>query len=351
MEKMNEYEKEISTDYSVILPTLGKALDPNIRGEIYLGRRSISSRSYEEEPIPQVNLLKYGYEYDQLIRKQVEEEICKGKLTLTMFTCPNGDATDIRNNFAAIIPPKFNQNQVLVQRIPLLMNLIREANKQKIPINLNMILGDTDFLTYYYPVIERNNVVLDLDKYIQNVTTYKDSLASMLKETFTKNGVAVDICSYGDQDIANSGLEQTVLVKSTINVISLMLNTSIWGTEKIDYTSIEVADIDEEAYYTSRRCNSQRFDSTIFAGNDSTVYKQMAEIKAKEYRKQGKLVRKLGGKIILMDELPPALKTRFLTNEGYLLFVFPWIRNEDNWRNRDSNELEIVNKVKKAIRG
>jgi hypothetical protein len=351
MEKMEYNEKEVSTSYSYILPTLGKILDPNIRGEIYLGKRYINSETYEEEPIPQVNLSENAYLYDQLIKEQVEKEINEGKLTLTMFTCPNGNATDIRNNFASIIPPKFNQDQILVQRIPLLMNLIREANRQEIPINLNMIIGDTDFLTYYYPVIEINNLEADLEKYIQNVTTYRDSLVCILRETFTRNGISVDICDYGDQNVANLGLDETNIQKSSINVISLMLNTSTWETEQIDPTRIDFKDIEEESFYTSRRCNSKRFDSTIFAENDITVYEQMARIKVNEYRKQGRMVSELGGKIILMDELPPALKTRFFTNQSDLLFIFPWIRNEDAWRTQDLNELEVVNKVKKTIKG
>ncbi|MCD4811876.1 hypothetical protein K8R14_04780 [bacterium] len=349
---METEKQEINMYYSDILVTLGNILDPNIRGEIYLGKRSINSQTYEDKPLPQDDLSKEGYEYNKIIEEQIEKEINKGQLTLTMFTCPNGDATDVKNDFPRIIPTKFNQDQVFVQRLPLLLNLIKTAERQEIPINLNVIIGDTDFLTYYYPMIESNNIDVDFERYIKRVTTYRDSLVCKLRDTFSKNGIWVDICSYGDQDITNLGLRETKIQKSTINVISLMLNTLNWGTDEIDSRFIDQKDIKEEAFYTSRRCNnSRRFDKTIFADKEDSVYVQMARIKAKEYREQGKIVKDLGGKIILMDELPPALKTRFLTNKGDLLFIFPWIRNEDVWRTRNSNELEIVNEMKRTLKG
>jgi len=351
MIKLDKYEKEIRPGYADILSTLGKILDPNIRGEISLGKRSIQLNTYEDQPIPDSDLTKKGEEYDQLIQHQVERELRSGKLTLTMFTCPNGNATDIRNDSASVIPPKFNLDQILVQRFPLLFTLIKKADIQKIPLNLILIIGDTDFLADYDPLIKSNNTAIDLEGYIQNVTAYRDSLINTFRERLFKKGLYIDVYGYKDQDISNLYLEQTSIQRPTVSVISLMLNTSIWGTDTINPLDIDQRDIIEEAFYTSRRCNSPRFDPTIFAGRTPAVYQQIAEIKANEYRKQGEMVKKLGGKIILMDELPPALKTRFLTNKKDLLFIFPWIRDEDRWRNQDPKELKIVTEVKKAIKG
>jgi hypothetical protein len=349
MEKIETEQTKEELPYSDALVTLGDVLDPNIRGEIYMGKRSIDSTTYEEQTIPNCDLSDKGYEYSEIIREQIEREIKENRLTLTMFTCPNGDATDIENRFSEIIPTEFDKNQIFFQRISLLKKLFSLANSQEIPLTLNVVIGDTDFLTYYYPLIESSTKEIDLEEYIKNTVKFRDSITATLKKFFGQGGINADVYSYKDQDITDLKLANLRQPRSTINVISLLLNSTNWGTEEIDSSSIDPRDIQEETFYTSRRCNSSRFDKAIFANREESVYKQMAKIKANEYRKQGDIVKNLGGRIVLMDELPPSLKTRFLTNKKDLLFLFPWIRSNDDWRNQNKEELEYIRDLKKDL--
>ncbi len=347
--EMEQTEKREEIPYSEILVTLGDILDPRIRGEIATGRRQIAARTYEDEPLPSKELEMEAQRYDLEIMEEIEREISeKQGVVLTMFTCMNGNAADIQNKGSEIIPKTFDKNQVFIQRFALLRKIFREAEKQDIRVTLNVIIGDIDFLTDYYPTIERSEVDINLEQYFSNAQMYRDDLTENLRKVFYENGISADIFNFGDQDVTTLSLDEAVPTKSSINVMSLLLNTANWGTEEIGEGEIDERDILEEAFYTSRRCNSERFDPNVFAGLPIDAYEQIARIKACGYRKQGEIVKRIGGKILLMDELPPALKTRFLAkNPSDLLFIFPWIREEDAWKNQNLVEMEKVNRVKR----
>lgn len=346
--EMEQTDKKEEMSYSEILVTLGDILDPRIRGEIATGRRQIEAKTYEDEPLPSEELELEAEKYDLEIMAEIEREIEeKGCVTLSMFTCMNGNATDMQNKGAEIIPKTFDKNQVFIQRFALLRKIFREAENQDIRVTLNIIIGDIDFVTDYYPTIEKSPIDIDLEQYFSNAQMYRDDLTDNIRKTFYENAINVDIFSFGDLDVTNLSLDKAVPMKSSINVMSLLLNTTNWDIEEIQNGEIDERDIAEEAFYTSRRCNSGRLDPNVFARLPEEVYRQIARIKACGYRKQGEIVRKIGGKIILMDELPPALKTRYLSKNKDLLFLFPWIREGDAWKNQNQVQMERVNKVKR----
>jgi len=356
---MEQTDTKEDMKYSEILVTLGDILDPNIRGEIATGRRQITGKTYEEQPIPSEDLSEVAEGYRQLIVGQVEQEFTEnGRLTLTMFTCPNGNATDIKNSFPEIIPKNFDSNQILFQRLPLIKKLFKEADKQDLPITLNLIIGDDDFLSYYYPAIKYkiSSSELDFNQYYENVAAYRDSLVGELRNSFLKENIEAGVMNCQSSSVTNSiGIfEKNYPNRSVVNVISLSLNVaSAWDTREIDFSKefVEMGDIAEEAFYTERRCNSPRFDPNIFANLAKGEYERMARIKMNSYRRQGEMVRGIGGRIVLMDELPPALKTRFLNNRNSnLLFLFPWIRERDAWRTKDVAKLAEINRLKEALK-
>ncbi|MHC1717002.1 MAG: hypothetical protein AB9915_03935 [Candidatus Dojkabacteria bacterium] len=356
---MEQTDTNEEMPYSEILVTLGDVLDPNIRGEIAMGKRQITGKTYEDQPIPSQDLSKIAENYREQIIDQIEQELREeGQFTLTMFTCPNGNATDMKNKFAEIIPQSFDSNQIFFQRLPLVKKLFKEANNQNLCVTLNLILGDDDFLSYYYPAIKDKISQSDLnfDQYLENVVSYRDSLVGEIRKIFIKENIKADIFDYEKLSVTDTGrtYDKYSTNRSAVNVISLSLNTATgWNTQEIDGEKevVEGGDVSEEAFYTSRRCNSPRFDPNVFANLSQEAYEKMARIKMNSYRRQGEMVRKIGGRIVLMDELPPALKTRFLNNDNSnLLFLYPWIREGDAWRTRDVVKLEKINRLKEVLK-
>ncbi len=348
MIEMEKTDTKEELPYSKIIVTLVNILDERIRGEIATGKRQISGNTYEETPIPSSDLSETAQEYELDIEEQINYELSeKGFLTLTMFSCPNGNATDMYNNFQGIIPQEFNQEQVFMQRIPLIKKILKQAENVGEKIVLNILIGDSDFLTYYYPQIERNIEDPNISEYFSNTSSYRDSLAKALRAELVGGRIDADVYTYKDKDITTMSLEQITPSKSLINVISLTLNTTNWGTERIEET--DEKDIEEESYYTSRRCNSTRFDPSVFANQNVEIYREMSKIKINEYKKQGELVQEIGGRIVLMDELPPALKSRFFNTNSNLLFLFPWIRDNDIWKTKNETTLRKIGFVKEKL--
>ncbi len=166
-----------------------------------------------------------------------------------------------------------------------------------------------------------------------NAYLYRDSLAQYCRNAF--QGIPVN--TYGNEVLDYISPELPKDINKQINIFSLLLNTNNWGTENIDLDKIDIRDIQEEVQERIRRGNSKRLDPNIFSDLENNDYERMAKIKASEYRKQGQIISQMDTDILLIDELPPQLKSRFYFGENdknvpYL--AFPWIRKEDPWRRK-----------------
>ncbi len=123
-------------------------------GEIASRQRCINASSYDAQPLVQdsedLRILGKNYEESNIL-KIYESVTQKGFLSVGLFMCPNGDATDMANNFRSVVPKEVDKNQVFIQRVPFLKELFSKLTELSIPMQLNILIGDNDFMTYYYP--------------------------------------------------------------------------------------------------------------------------------------------------------------------------------------------------------
>lgn len=202
-----------------------------------------------------------------------------------------------------------------------------------------------DFLTDYNPVITKYYGQMNMDAVFQRMSLYRDSLALKLKTLSLKYNKLFDIYSFSDRVVTPLEIKE-ISLGDQINLISLGLNTDAWGVDS-DENLICFEDIQEEVFYTKRRFNRiNQFDPTVFSNATDEDCVNVAKINASNYGKQGKFARELG-KLVLMDELPPALKSRkLMSGAPDLITIFPWIREEDRWRNpntiRKNDTIGIV---------
>lgn len=246
-----------------------------------------------------------------------------GFIQLNMFTCPNGDATDLVNDAEACLPDRISKDQILIQRLQKILNLFLKAKLTGVPIRLNLFVGDVDFITYYSPALRFKNILLDRDKMIDRARSLSESISRYLGEVTRKFEGLFLVNTYSTS-------------QNTLCVRSLLLNTQIvneFGSGVID--QFDPNDLIDQGYFTGLTLGSNRFDP-IMADLPEEVKREVVLSKFQDYRNQGRIIAENGG-ILICDELPYAMKSRMFGSD--LLYLFPWVRKEDPIRNPDFQEL------------
>ena len=310
---------------------------PEVAYEVDSGIRLLTpGQQYAEIPFADIaaeELDAFQSRFDRRLTQNVAEQIREyGDVSVSMFTCLNGDATQIRTKPEAYIPREFDEDQVFFQRMRILFWLLGSFRDIGVPLNISLLLGDSDLLVYYMPILESNDIDVDLQKFTGNIESFRESLALFLRYNAGKLGDLADVWTYGNDPISLS--ETRGLSRNGISIVSLVLNTSMW--EYPDVGNLDIDPADYEDCFRDLRVwmeNRQRFDASVFSNCPDLLLRDVVLGKFGTYRDQGEYVES-GGGIILMDELPPQWKCRMLTAKSKnLLFLFPWIRSEDPWRN------------------
>lgn len=121
-------EKRIDENIGETIAKISSVLRPEVIQEISSQKRLITGKTYEEEPYlltqSESTLRKVSDENTARIKKQMFEEASeKGSVTFTMFTCPNVNAQYFSTKAEETMPVEFDSNQILFQRLPLLLYL------------------------------------------------------------------------------------------------------------------------------------------------------------------------------------------------------------------------------------
>lgn len=302
-------------------------------------RYSGSDTFYPISPEESMSVItEYESQVKRIIREQIQND---GTVSMTMFTCPNGNARQMLSNPESCIPDHFDKDQILFQRLRYIYWLFDQFRSIGVPLNLTLLIGDTDFLTYYSPVLETKGVDISLDIYMDRATKFRNDVAQVLMFTSSRFGNICDIWTYGDDQV---DLESTRSIdRSGVHVVSLLLNTGMWEIPSLAPKNYDKGDFREELYYTKRRMNNpDRFDPSIFADVPDDIVQKCVLLKFACYEDQARYVSKDSpcGSLVLMDELPPQLKCRMLSNNDCdnIRYMFPWIREEDEARNPETLE-------------
>jgi hypothetical protein len=207
---------------------------------------------------------------------------------------------------------------------------MREFRQMKVPLSVNLIIGDNDFLTYYLPFMDGLEIDFDLEGYVANARKYKKSVCDELRRLSVRNSNLFTVLDF-DENLITSDNFSPATNGNSVNVISLALNADCFTSD--DQGDFCVGDINEETFRTKRRRNNPGRYDPIFAGKDQVVYEKASRIKFNNYALQGEFVRTFS-RILLVDELPPSLKARMYGQKvSDFVYLFPWIRREDKWRN------------------
>jgi hypothetical protein len=332
-----------TTEVANLLKKFNSVVSPQVLIEVAAEKRLINADTYEEQPLAEMD---YAQQRALLeaYEKKLEERLARqvqlyGEQTLTMFTCPNGSATQMLEAPESCLPESFDQNQILYQRLQKIFELFAFAKEKGEKLSLVLLVGDVDFATYYQPALEYKGIKLDEKAYTERAARYRDSIADFL--ALNSNGL-FEVVTYGSAVVPIQSItERKFLASNTLKVVSLALNTNMISEREYGPGSAyDPRDINEEEFYTSRRfANPNRFDPRVFSDLPDDILRKVSKEKFHDYAMQGQLLDYLGG-VVLMDEFPPALKARMF-GRG-LSFIFPWIRKEDAYRNPDYNDLKGV---------
>lgn len=323
-----------TTKVAALLKTFNSIVEPRALAEVAAGRRLIEAGTYEEQPLVDMDpsqqealLNAYNARLEERLADQMR---LYGEQTLTMFTCPNGSASQMLESPESCLPERFDQNQILYQRLQKIFEIFAFAKEKGEKLSLVLLIGDTDFATYYQPVLESKGIILDEKTYRQRAAKYRDSVADFLALNAAD---LFEVVTYGNSVVpVQSVTEKAFIDTNTIKIVSLALNTGMVNEREYGIgLEYDTRDMAEEEFYTNRRfTNPKRFDPRVFSELPPDIVQNVSQEKFRDYAIQGRLLGYLGG-VVLMDELPPSLKARMFGSG--LSFIFPWIRREDAYRN------------------
>lgn len=339
--KTDEIEQK-SQEAAEILLLASSGLRPDVVYELGLNKRLLAPDvRYTDAPYVAVDEAKRTEAINTLrasLTGEIKDQLATyGDVSVSMFTCLNGDGTQMSNTPEAYIPDRFDENQVFFQRTRILFWMLSEFSRIGIPLNINLVLGDSDLLAYYIPILDEKGVTIDLDRFTARIESLRESLAQFLDFNSAQFNPITQVWRFGNDSVVLSDTRGTG--QNGMNIVSLTLNTDLWEYPDLAGLAIDAGDFQDcLADLREWMGNVRKFDPRVFADCSDTLMRKVVKGKFGAYRDQGRYVR-TGGRIVLMDELPPQWMCRMLNAGcGDLIFLFPWIRKEDPLRNPDTLE-------------
>jgi hypothetical protein len=276
---------------------------------------------------------------DANIRRQLEEYV---DVSLSMFSCLMGDATQLTLRPELYVPNSFDDTQPFYQRTKVLTKLFSDFSEIGVPLNLSLLLGDSDILTHFEMLLQKRSIEPDLGLLAERVSRYRESIAVYLRSVFAKLGDLADVWTFGNDAVSLEDARGTG--RNGIYIISLLLNTDLWGYNGLDLSCADPGDVEDcRAELLSWLADEQKFDAQLYRDCSEADIMEIVAGVFGSYRDQGRYLQ-AGGRIVLVDELPPQMNCRMLrAGCGDLLFLFPWIRSENILR--DPKTVESQNEL------